>query len=442
MEEIIVIHIGQCGNQIGSKFWEVICDEHGIDPTGTYIGDMDDQLERINVFFNEASEGRYVPRAVLVDLEPSTMDSVRAGTFGQLFKPDNFIFGQTEAGGSFAKGYYTEGAEIVDSVMDVVKREAESCACLQGFMIFHSLGGGTGSGLSSLIIEKIRTEYPDRMMVSFPVFPSRKISDNYLKTYNATLAIHKLIENTDLVFCFDNETLHDICFRTLKIVSPTYGDLNHLIVNTISGITAPLRFPSENKLNLRKMAVNLVPFPRLHFFMTSFTPLVSRGSQQYRALTVPELCFEVFDAKNMMVSADPRHGRILSSFAFFRGRMSNKEVDEQLLNVKNKYSSYFVEWIPNNLSYEILDIPPKGLKMSASFIQNNTAIKEMFQRIKDEFDSLFASKAFLNNYTQEGMNEMEFIEAQSSLGDLILEYMQYQDATAEKEDELDDSENS
>lgn len=438
MEEIIVIHIGECGNQIGSKFWEVICDEHGIDRTGTYHGDRDAQLERINVFFNEASGGRYVPRAVLVDLKPDTMDSVRAGPFGQLFKPDNFIFGQTGSGGIFAKGYYTEGAKIVvDSVMDVVKREAESCDCLQGFMIFHSLGGGTGSGLSSLIIEKIREEYPDRMMVSFPVFPSRKISDNgLLENYNAALAIHKLIKNTDLVFCFDNEAVYDKFLRPPLLIyeSPTYGDLNHLIVNTISGITAPLRFSSEKKLNLRKMAVNLVPFPRLHFFMPSFSPLTSRRSQQYRAFTVPELC-------RMMVS-DPLHGRILSSFAFFRGRMSNKAVDEELLNVKNKNISYFVEWIPNNLSYEILDIETKGLKMSASFIQNNTAILQMFQRIKDEFDSLFASKAFLNNYTQEGMDEIEFREAQSNLEDLISEYKQYQDATAEKEGEFDDSENS
>ena len=90
MRELVHIQGGQCGNQIGAKFWEVISDEHGIDPTGTYHGDSDLQLERINVYFNEATGGRYVPRAVLMDLEPGTMDSVRAGPFGQLFRPDNF----------------------------------------------------------------------------------------------------------------------------------------------------------------------------------------------------------------------------------------------------------------------------------------------------------------------------------------------------------------
>ena len=108
MREIVHIQGGQCGNQIGAKFWEVISDEHGVDPTGTYHGDSDLQLERINVYYNEATGGRYVPRAILMDLEPGTMDSVRAGPFGQLFRPDNFVFGQTGAGNNWAKGHYTE----------------------------------------------------------------------------------------------------------------------------------------------------------------------------------------------------------------------------------------------------------------------------------------------------------------------------------------------
>ena len=107
MRELVHIQGGQCGNQIGAKFWEVISDEHGVDPTGTYHGDSDLQLERINVYYNEATGGRYVPRAILMDLEPGTMDSVRAGPFGQLFRPDNFVFGQTGAGNNWAKGHYT-----------------------------------------------------------------------------------------------------------------------------------------------------------------------------------------------------------------------------------------------------------------------------------------------------------------------------------------------
>lgn len=358
MREIIHIQGGQCGNQIGAKFWEVVADEHGIDPSGSYHGDSDLQLQRINVYFNEATGGRYVPRAVLMDLEPGVLDSVRAGPFGQLFHPDNFLFGQSGAGNNWAKGHYTDGAELIDHVLDTVRKEAESADCLQGFQLTHSIGGGTGSGLGTLLISKLREEYPDRIMSTFSVVPSIKVSDVVIEPYNATLSIHQLVENADQVVCIDNEALYDICFRTLKLTSPTYGDLNHLVAAATAGTTASLRFPGQLNCDLRKLGVNMVPFPRLHFFMTGFAPLTSRGMQQYRNLTVPELTSQMFDAKNMMCGADPRHGRYLTASALFRGRISSKEVEEQMLNVQSKNSSYFVEWIPSNVNSSICDIPP------------------------------------------------------------------------------------
>ena len=267
-----------------------------------------------------------------------------------------------------------------------------------------------------------------------------QVSDVVVEPYNATLSVHQLVENADETFCIDNEALYDICFRTLKLTTPTYGDLNHLVSATMSGVTTCLRFPGQLNADLRKLAVNMVPFPRLHFFMPGFAPLTSRGSQQYRALTVPELTQQMFDAKNMMAASDPRHGRYLTVACMFRGRMSMKEVDEQMLNVQNKNSSYFVEWIPNNVKIAVCDIPPRGLKMSATFVGNSTAIQELFKRISEQFTAMFRRKAFLHWYTGEGMDEMEFTEAESNMNDLISEYQQYQDATAEEEGEFEDEE--
>jgi tubulin beta len=155
---------------------------------------------------------------------------------------------------------------------------------------------------------------------------------------------------------------------------------------------------------------------------------------------VPELTQQMFDAKNMMCAADPRHGRYLTACGLFRGRMSTKEVDEQMLNVQNKNSSYFIEWIPNNMKCGICDIPPKGLKMAVCFVGNTTAIQEMFKRVAEQFTGMFRRKAFLHWYTGEGMDEMEFTEAESNMNDLVSEYQQYQDATAEEEGEFDEEE--
>lgn len=85
------------------------------------------------------------------------------------------VIGNSGAGNNWAKGHYTEGAELVEQVMDRVRSESESCDCLQGFQLTHSLGGGTGSGMGTLLISKIREEYPDRIMNTFSVVPSPKV---------------------------------------------------------------------------------------------------------------------------------------------------------------------------------------------------------------------------------------------------------------------------
>jgi len=271
------------------------------------------------------------------------------------------------------------------------------------------------------------------MMCTFSVFPSPKVSDTVVEPYNATLSIHQLIENADEVMVIDNEALYDICFRTLKLTSPTYGDLNNLVSQAMSGVTCCLRFPGQLNSDLRKLAVNLIPFPRLHFFMIGFAPLTARGTSEYRSFNVPELTHQMFDPKNIMCAADPRQGRFLTAAAMFRGKISTKQVDDQMLSFHSKNQQYFVEWIPNNIKSSVCDIPPTGLKMSTTFVGNSTAIQEVFKRVSEQFALMFRRKAFLHWYIGEGMDEMEFTEAESNMKDLIAEYQQYQDAGIDDE---------
>ncbi len=115
--------------------------------------------------------------------------------------------------------------------------------------------------------------------------------------------------------------------------------------------------------------------------------------------------------------------------AIFRGRVSMKEVEEQMHNVQNRNSAYFVEWIPNNVLTAQCEIAPRGHKMAVTFLGNSTAIQELFKRVSDQFTAMFKRKAFLHWYTGEGMDEMEFTEAESNMQDLVAEYQQYQDTT-------------
>ncbi|VDM19905.1 unnamed protein product [Hydatigera taeniaeformis] len=421
MREILYLMIGQCGNQIGAKFWEVIADEHGIGPDGFYRGDSDLQIERIHVYFMEAAGGRMVPRTVLADLEPGTLDTVRSGPYGCLFRPDNFAFGNAGAGNNWAKGHYTEGAEMIESIMEIVHRECEACDCLQGFQVVHSMGGGTGAGMGTLLISKIREHYPDRIMCTFSCYPSPKVSDVVVEPYNAILSQNQLIDLAEQTFVIDNEALYDICSRTLRLKDPTYGDLNHLVSITMSGITTSLRFPGQLNADLRKLGNNLIPFPRVHFFVTGFAPLLSRCSMSYRSESVHELTSQVFHRHNIMSACNPLMGRYLTVAAMFRGRLSIKEVTREMRAVKSRNSPCFVEWIPNNVKTAVCDVPPRGLKMSVTFIGNTTAIQEIFYRLGEKFLVMLKRKAFLHWYTAEGMDECDFTAAIANVSDVVVE---------------------
>merc|ERR1719481_835557 len=151
MRECISVHVGQAGCQMGNACWELYCLEHGIQPDGQLPSDKatagDDSF---STFFSETGAGKHVPRAIYVDLEPSVIDEVRNGTYRQLFHPEQLISGKEDAANNYARGHYTVGKEMVDTVLDRIRKLSDNCTGLQGFLIFHSFGGGTGSGSTFL----------------------------------------------------------------------------------------------------------------------------------------------------------------------------------------------------------------------------------------------------------------------------------------------------
>merc|ERR1711924_466359 len=155
---------------------ELFCLEHGIQPDGQMpsdktVGGGDDAF---NTFFSETGAGKHVPRWVFVDLEPTVIDEIRTGTYRQLFHPEQLISGKEDAANNFARGHYTIGKEIVDLVMDRLRKLADNCTGLQGFMVFNACGGGTGSGLGCLLLERLSVDYGKKSKISFTVCLARR----------------------------------------------------------------------------------------------------------------------------------------------------------------------------------------------------------------------------------------------------------------------------
>ncbi|GAA5898255.1 tubulin beta chain [Sporobolomyces salmoneus] len=436
MRELITIQAGQAGNQVATASWETILPEHGLTDQGQIKEEATfEHTERLNVFFSEASAKKFVPRTLAVDLEPSTGDAIRSSKLGSLFRPSSFFAGQGGAANNWAKGFYTDGAEILEPIFDALRREAENCDLLQGFQLVHSIGGGTGSGLGCLLLNKIREEYPDRMLATYSVLPSPKVSETVVEPYNAVLSFNQLIDHADMVFTADNEQLYNILHRNFKQENPAYPALNALIARVMSGISTPFRFSGQLNSDLRKLGTNLVPFPRLHFFTTSYAPLVAPGAKAFERSNVADIISELMDSRNQLAAADVRSGKFLTVACYLRGRdLSSREVDEAMSAIQQRNRDFLVEWIPHSSQTALCSVPALDAPVSGTMISNNTCIQDLFRRTHDQFSRMFSRKAFLHPYQNEGMDEMEFTEAEYNLIDLVEEYQQYQDAGIDEDE--------
>merc|ERR1711953_958740 len=182
--------------------------------------------------------------------------------------------------------------------------------------------------MGTLLLLKIRDAYPDKITCTYSVFPSPKVSDTVVEPYNAVLSSHQLLENSDETFIVDNEALYNISNNVLKKQNPTYTELNGLIAQATCGITASLRFPGALNGDLRKLGVNLVPFPRLHFFLITQAPLSSKDDSNKAVLNVKELRKQAYSPRNFFSNVKPDDGKYMTASLIFRGKMSTQEVDE------------------------------------------------------------------------------------------------------------------
>ncbi|XP_026481431.1 tubulin alpha-1 chain-like [Ctenocephalides felis] len=435
--EVISVHIGQGGVQIGNACWELYCLEHGITPDGDDIDDfrvrsayrdIDDQT--FSTFFSVTSAGKHVPRAVFVDLEPTVVDEVRTGTYRHLFHPDQLITGKEDAANNYARGHYSIGKEIIDLVQERLRKLVERCDCIQGFFLFHTLGGGTGSGFTTLLAEQLSVCYPRKSKLQFAIYPSPKISTAVVEPYNAVVGTHNTLGITDAAFLVDNEAIYDICCRNLGIDRPTYTNLNRIIAQTVSSVTASLRFDGALNVDLNEFQTNLVPYPRIHFPLATYAPITSAERAYHEEIRVADITNACFEPGNQMVKCDPRHGKYMACCLLYRGDVVPKDVNSAIKCIKANRRIKFVDWCPTGfkigINYQPPTVVPGGdlakVHRGVCMLANTTAIVESWCRLTRKFDMMFAKRAFVHWYVGEGMEEYEFLESREDLATLQKDY--------------------
>ena len=420
----IVVSVGQAGNQIAASFWKTICQEHGLDPMtglcpeGTPKGNWSSFFSRLG----EAGGGSFVPRAVMCDLEPSVIEEVRAKS-GSLFNPASLLNRTEGAGGNFAVGHLGEGRELLPQVMERINYEIDRCDNVGGIIILHSTGGGTGSGLTALIVQAIKEARPEIPILSCAILPSPQVSSVVTEPYNTVFCLHTLRRLADACLIFDNEALFDLAHRKWNIESPTVDDLNLLITEVLAGLTASMRFSGflTVEISLRELLTNLVPQPSLHFLMCAFAPLTPPDRSKFEEMHVDDMIKSLFANDSVFAACSPMEGRFLSTAVLHRGIMDDKpQADAALAAVKSTLPLTY--WIPTAFKIGYVEQPGTSHRKSMVMVANNTEISRVLDRICHNFDKLWQRKAFANWYLSEGMSEQDINEMRSSVQELIQLY--------------------
>ncbi|XP_032891383.1 tubulin alpha chain-like [Amblyraja radiata] len=386
--------------------------------------------DSFNTFFSEAGAGKHVPRAVFIDLEPTVIDEVRTGTYRQLFHPEQLITGKEDAANNYARGHCSIGKEIVDLVLDRIRKLADQCTGLQGFLVFHSFGGDTGSGFTSLLMERLSVDYGKKSKLEFSVYPAPQISTAVVEPYNAVLVTHCTLEHSDRSFMLDNEAIYDICRPNLDIERPTYTNLNRLLGQVVPSITASLRFDGALNVNLLELQTNLVPYPRIHFPLVTYAPLISAEKAYHEQLSVSEITNACFEPANQMLKCDPRQGKYMACCMMYRGDVVPKDVNASIATIKIKRSIQFVDWCPTGfnvgINYQPPTVVPGGdlakVQRAVCMLSNTTAVSMAWTRVNLKFDKMYAKRAFVHWYVGEGLEEGEFQDAREAMASLEKDY--------------------
>jgi len=452
VREVITISIGQGGIQLGNAVWQQYCEEHEMNNDGTPQSDFDAESRQLLTFFEEILDGSdFVPRQISLDLEAAVLDDIRVGNTKDLFYAEDLINTKEDAANNFARGHYTVGKEMLTQANQAIRKKVENSQNLQGFIINHAVGGGTGSGLGVLVLERLAVDFRKKPKIGYEIYPCPKISTTIVEPYNALLTTHHLLDFTEVSMVLDNEAAYDICQNRLRVGRPSYQNINQVISKAISSMTASLRFDGELNVDLNEFQTNLVPFPRLHFMTTGIAPLVAKNNKGHEKIDPSTITDSVFQPSSFLVKYNDfnvEEDKYMAISLNYRGDVRSRDANQaaQLMKRKNKIT--FVEWCPTGFKIGLNDEAPETVvdddmadsPRNVVMIGNNVAVSRVFQqRLVAKFDLMYSQRAFVHWYVGEGMEEGEFSEAREDLGFLEKDYLDVLSGGSSDEDAEDDA---
>eukprot|EP00357_Protocruzia_adherens_P006593 CAMPEP_0114993620 /NCGR_PEP_ID=MMETSP0216-20121206/12637_1 /TAXON_ID=223996 /ORGANISM="Protocruzia adherens, Strain Boccale" /LENGTH=481 /DNA_ID=CAMNT_0002357295 /DNA_START=138 /DNA_END=1583 /DNA_ORIENTATION=+ len=459
--ELITIQVGQCGNQIGSRFWDLALQEHATycksgkfdDPLSSFFRNVDTKYSNpLEIPVGDGSNDimSLKARAVVVDMEEGVVNGMLKSDIGEIFDQTQFITDVSGAGNNWAHGFHHYGQMYQEELLDKIRRTAEYCDSLQSFFLMHSLGGGTGSGVGTFILSLLEDNFEDVFRFTTCVFPSEN-DDVVTSPYNSIMSLNQLISHSDCVLPIDNQALMDICHRIepdkakggKKIVGASdrgtsgkikdgsaitgeggkkqkaFDKMNNIVAHLLNNLTSSMRFEGSLNVDLNEITMNLVPYPKLHFLVSSLSPLYSIADVKMQPRRLDQIFSDAVSKDFQLLKADPRSSTYLACGLMLRGNVQISDINRNINRLKPQLQ--MIPWNQEGFKVGLCNQPPVGMPYSLLWLSNNSCIRHTFGTLEERFMKLYKHKVYVHHYT-EYMDKACFDEAIENVRDIAGEY--------------------
>jgi len=459
MKEIISIHVGGAGMNIGAAFWEMMAREHNISADGLVKGEEDGYINKF--FYEKKDNSSLMARALFMDTDCCETNKIKKSDIKGIISAQSVCTGKEESGACWARMSYSSFSSLYhdSGFYDYLRKQAESCEKLDGFILTFSFGGGTGSGMMSKMYDRLSVDYGGKTsFVSLGVYPSSAIHNSIIEPYNSLLHLNDEIEHGSLSLVVDNEALYKIYQNKLDVDNPAYSNINRLIAKSLGDTLLPIRYSTtSNQGSLNKLATSLVPYPRAHFVKLSLAPLLPVEESDKGTSNVAQITDDLFSTGNALnsYSSETPIDSYISASINYRGDILPTEAQEACACIKDEkeYDApyKFVDYSPDGVTYSITpsfsnrgskgrgwnDLPPDWacVNRSASMTANSLGSVGFIGPLQKRFNKLWAKRAYIHHFTEVGCSNTEFNESIDNVNALKEDYFEIMAPTAEGEPE-------
>jgi tubulin epsilon len=438
--ELITVQVGQCGNQVAMRFWDLALQEHArYNKSGIFDDSLSSFFRNVDTRYKDPIDipvGKPISnlraRSVVIDMEEGVINNLLRSDLGELFDSKQLISDVSGAGNNWAHGHCEYGPKYHDEILEKVRYNVEHCDSLQSFFLMHSMGGGTGSGVGTYTLSLLKDYFPEVFRFSTVVYPE---DDVVTGPYNSLLAMSVLTEDADCVLPVDNQALMNILqmieeskkkskgiktdIADSKDKNEAFAKMNNIIAHMLNNLTCSMRFEGMLNVDLNEITMNLVPFPKMPYLVSSISPLYSILDVKMEPRRLDQIFSDVIDKDFQLMKVDPKHYTYLACGLILRGDAKISDIHRNINRIRPEMK--MIHWNQEGYKIGLCNTPPVGMPYSLLCLSNNSCITTAFSQLKQKFMKLYKRKANVHHYTQ-FMEKERFDQAIESLDDVMSKY--------------------